>query len=108
MAEPAALPAAAVAAAAAAPLTERALAAATPASACNAGSGPVPKASPNRCSCCRKKVGLLGFTCKCGLLLCAAHRYAEAHDCSHDYASEGRARLAAANPLVQAAKVQKI
>lgn len=94
-ASPAALasPAAAPAAAEAAPA-----AAASPAE---------PKA-PTRCQKCRKKVGLTGFKCKCGQLFCGQHRYAEAHDCGFDYKSMQREKLAAANPVVQAAKVERI
>lgn len=66
-----------------------------------------PKVS-TRCNKCRKKVGLTGFKCKCGLLFCGQHRYAEAHDCGFDYKTTQREKLAAANPLVQAAKVERI
>lgn len=66
-----------------------------------------PKVS-TRCNKCRKKVGLTGFKCKCGLLFCGQHRYAEAHDCGFDYKTSQREKLAAANPLVQAAKVERI
>jgi hypothetical protein len=34
-----------------------------------------------KCDQCQKKVGLLGFDCKCGKTLCAAHRYPETHGC---------------------------
>jgi hypothetical protein len=66
-----------------------------------------PKVS-TRCNKCRKKVGLTGFKCKCGLLFCGQHRYAEAHDCGFDYKTTQREKLAAANPVVQAAKVERI
>lgn len=61
-----------------------------------------------RCQKCRKKVGLTGFKCKCGLLFCGQHRYAEAHDCGFDYKTSQREKLAAANPVVQAAKIERI
>lgn len=61
-----------------------------------------------RCQQCRKKVGLTGFKCKCGMLFCGQHRYAEAHNCSFDYKSAEREKLAANNPLVQASKVERI
>lgn len=61
-----------------------------------------------RCNKCRKKVGLTGFKCKCGLLFCGQHRYAEAHDCGYDYKTTQREKLAAANPVVQAAKIERI
>ena len=62
----------------------------------------------HRCLACKKKVGLTGFKCKCGHMFCGQHRYAESHNCTHDYKSEGRQKLADSNPVVQAAKVQKI
>lgn len=64
--------------------------------------------APTRCLSCRKKVGLTGFKCKCGELFCGQHRYPESHNCTFDYKSEGRQKLADSNPVVQAAKVQKI
>jgi hypothetical protein len=46
--------------------------------------------------------------CKCGQTFCGSHRYAEAHACTFDYKTTARERLAENNPLVQAAKVNKI
>jgi AN1-like Zinc finger/MARCKS family len=72
---------------------------------------PVTDASPekpkgkNRCYQCNKKVGLLGFECKCGRLLCAHHRQAEEHACTYDYRSEGKKKLEAANPRIAFQKV---
>mmetsp|Transcript_18178 Transcript_18178/g.46546 ORF Transcript_18178/g.46546 Transcript_18178/m.46546 type:complete len:205 (-) Transcript_18178:306-920(-) len=68
---------------------------------------PVQK-NPNRCFECNKRVGYTGFTCRCGYIYCGTHRYAEKHNCTHDYKTEGRQRLANANPLVVASKVHKI
>ncbi|ONK77757.1 uncharacterized protein A4U43_C02F10220 [Asparagus officinalis] len=62
----------------------------------------------NRCSCCRKKVGLTGFRCRCGELFCSRHRYSETHDCSFDYKALGREEISKANPLIRAAKIIKI
>ncbi|CAD5172175.1 unnamed protein product [Musa acuminata subsp. malaccensis] len=62
----------------------------------------------NRCSTCRKKVGLTGFRCRCGDLFCASHRYSDTHDCSFDYKAAGREQIAKANPLIRAAKIIKI
>lgn len=63
-----------------------------------------------RCQVCRKKVGLTGFKCRCSpcAVFCGQHRYAEAHDCSFDYKGMQREKLAAANPVVQASKVDRI
>ncbi|KAF2293610.1 hypothetical protein GH714_003360 [Hevea brasiliensis] len=41
----------------------------------------------NRCSGCRRKIGLTGFRCRCGELFCWEHRYSDRHDCSYDYNS---------------------
>ena len=67
-----------------------------------------PPKKKNRCSVCKKKVGLLGFECKCGRLLCSSHRTAEEHNCEFDYRAEGKKRLADANPLVAFSKVDGI
>ncbi|ESQ45219.1 hypothetical protein EUTSA_v10010758mg [Eutrema salsugineum] len=63
---------------------------------------------PNRCTTCRKRVGLTGFKCRCGTTFCGTHRYPEIHGCTFDFKSAGREEIAKANPLVKAAKLQKI
>ncbi|KAI5664782.1 hypothetical protein M9H77_24105 [Catharanthus roseus] len=65
-------------------------------------------AQPNRCSVCRKKVGLTGFRCRCGTTFCGTHRYPEQHGCSFDFKSMGREAIAKANPVVKADKLEKI
>ncbi|MBA0583159.1 zinc finger A20 and AN1 domain-containing stress-associated protein 5 [Gossypium raimondii] len=62
----------------------------------------------NRCSGCRKRVGLTGFRCRCGELFCADHRYSDRHDCSYDYKTVGREAIARENPVVKAAKIIKV
>lgn len=62
----------------------------------------------NRCSCCKKKVGLTGFRCRCGDLFCSEHRYSDRHACSYDYKSAGREAIARENPVVRAAKIVRI
>ncbi|KAD4584624.1 hypothetical protein E3N88_22225 [Mikania micrantha] len=69
---------------------------------------PEVKVGPNRCSTCRKRVGLTGFNCKCGNLFCSAHRYSDKHACPFDYRSAGRDAIAKANPVVKAEKLDKI
>lgn len=66
------------------------------------------QANRGRCFSCSKKVGLLGFECRCGYVYCSHHRHAADHSCSFDYASMDRERLAKANPTVAAAKVDKL
>ncbi|KAA8520258.1 hypothetical protein F0562_014514 [Nyssa sinensis] len=53
----------------------------------------------NRCSGCRRKVGLTGFRCRCGELFCADHRYSDRHDCNYDYKAAGREAIARENPV---------
>ncbi|KAJ4872368.1 Zinc finger A20 and AN1 domain-containing stress-associated protein 5 [Raphanus sativus] len=62
----------------------------------------------NRCSGCRKKVGLTGFRCRCGDMFCSEHRYSDRHDCSYDYKTAGREAIARENPVVKAAKMVKL
>ncbi|KAL0428574.1 UNVERIFIED_CONTAM: Zinc finger A20 and AN1 domain-containing stress-associated protein 8 [Sesamum latifolium] len=71
-------------------------------------SEPKPKEGPNRCTTCRKRVGLTGFNCKCGNLFCSVHRYSDKHECPFDYRTAGRDAIAKANPLVKADKLDKI
>ncbi|KAL2902249.1 Zinc finger A20 and AN1 domain-containing stress-associated protein 9 [Bienertia sinuspersici] len=65
-------------------------------------------ANNNKCKCCNKKFGFLGFKCKCGYTFCGAHRYPEEHNCEFDHKFAGKEALAKANPLVIADKLQKI
>ena len=65
-------------------------------------------ATKSRCEACRKKVGLLGFACRCGGTYCGAHRHAGAHACGFDYKASGREQIARQNPLVVASKIDKI
>ncbi|KAI3809503.1 hypothetical protein L1987_25479 [Smallanthus sonchifolius] len=62
----------------------------------------------NRCSGCKRKVGLIGFRCRCGEMFCSEHRYSDRHDCSYDYKAAGREAIARENPVVRAAKILKV
>ncbi|KAG6575680.1 Zinc finger A20 and AN1 domain-containing stress-associated protein 5, partial [Cucurbita argyrosperma subsp. sororia] len=66
------------------------------------------KREVNRCSGCRKRVGLTGFRCRCGDLFCAEHRYSDRHDCSFDYKAAGREAITRENPVVKAAKIVRV
>ncbi|XP_062115323.1 zinc finger A20 and AN1 domain-containing stress-associated protein 8-like [Humulus lupulus] len=66
------------------------------------------RGSPNRCSTCRKRIGLTGFSCRCGNLFCAAHRYSNKHNCAYDYRTAAQAAIRKANPIVKAEKLDKI
>lgn len=63
----------------------------------------------NRCSACRKRVGLSGgFVCRCSKMYCGEHRYSDRHECAFDYKKLGRERIQKDNPLIRAAKVVRI
>ncbi|GAB2276993.1 Zinc finger A20 and AN1 domain-containing stress-associated protein 8 [Dionaea muscipula] len=66
------------------------------------------KQGPNRCSTCKKRVGLTGFNCRCGDLFCSVHRYSDKHNCPFDYRTVARDAIAKANPVVKAEKLDKI
>lgn len=61
-----------------------------------------------RCWSCNKKVGLLGFKCRCDYVFCSMHRYSDKHPCPFDYKAMQKANLAKANPVIKAEKVGKI
>lgn len=60
------------------------------------------KPKKKRCNFCRKKVGVVPFTCKCDpkALFCSLHRQPEAHNCKFDWKAEGAKLLEKKNPIV--------
>ncbi|CAH8466333.1 unnamed protein product, partial [Heterobilharzia americana] len=76
----------------------------SPASTCS--SGPTTKTRP-RCAVCHKRVGLTGFSCRCGGLYCSLHRYSDAHNCSFDYRESGQEEIRRSNPQIVAKKCRK-
>lgn len=71
---------------------------------------PVPAKKPkkNRCASCKKKLGLTGFTCRCGGQFCSLHRYSDKHDCDFDYKAMGEQEISQNNPQILAQKVAKL
>lgn len=67
-----------------------------------------PPTQSTRCLSCNKKVGLMGFKCKCGSTFCRSHRYPENHECEFDFKGEGRDAIGKANPVMKTKKVDKI
>ena len=58
---------------------------------------------------CRKKLNITNsFSCRCERSFCPLHRHPESHGCTHDFKTEGRKLLEAANPLVSLPKLPKI
>jgi predicted nucleic acid binding AN1-type Zn finger protein len=62
----------------------------------------------NRCHFCNKKVGLLGFKCKCDGNYCSSHRYNTDHNCAFDYKLAEKNKLIQSNPKIIAEKLTKI
>ncbi|XWS73232.1 hypothetical protein CRYUN_Cryun02cG0109900 [Craigia yunnanensis] len=60
----------------------------------------------NRCQCCNKKVGLMGFSCRCGKVFCGVHRYPKEHSCNFDFKTADRLLLAKENPVMKADKLE--
>merc|ERR1711892_443650 len=58
------------------------------------------KKKKNRCLSCKKKLGLTGFTCRCGGLFCSIHRYSDKHECGFDYKALGAEEISKSNPVV--------
>eukprot|EP00038_Savillea_parva_P005615 m.159302 g.159302 ORF g.159302 m.159302 type:complete len:172 (-) comp11770_c0_seq1:165-680(-) len=59
-----------------------------------------------KCQVCKKKLGLLGFDCRCGHVFCSGHRHPDQHVCSVDYKEIGRDRLRRDNEAVVADKIE--
>ena len=66
------------------------------------------KVQVDKCRCfkCNRKVGLLGFNCKCGFSFCSSHRFPEHHDCQFDHAQLDKTKLAEMNKVIQPKKVE--
>ncbi|CAI0404321.1 unnamed protein product [Linum tenue] len=64
------------------------------------------KKEDKNCGSCRRRVGLLGFKCRCKKLFCSKHRYPEEHRCSFDYKGFGRRILEQQNPAVDSDKLE--
>jgi AN1-type zinc finger protein 5/6 len=61
-----------------------------------------------KCWQCNRKVGLLGFKCKCAYTFCSKHRHDTEHACDFDYKAQGRAEVAKNNPLIVKDKIIRI
>jgi predicted nucleic acid binding AN1-type Zn finger protein len=62
----------------------------------------------NRCAMCSKKVGVMGFECRCDQVFCAEHRYPHVHNCAFDVKALTKSNIAKANPKVQESKIDKL
>lgn len=71
--------------------------------------GPAPLRK-KRCTAhgCRKRVGMMGFKCRCGGVFCETHRYPETHSCEFDHKASERRKIAVDNPVIRGSKLDKI
>ena len=74
------------------------------------GKAKTPKSKKQRCAHpeCKKRVDIIGFTCKCNnnVLFCSKHL--RNHNCTFDYRKDGQKLLSVNNPVVIASKIDKI
>ena len=61
-----------------------------------------------RCWTCKRRIGLLGFECRCKYKFCGKHRYPEKHACTVDHRKRERKRLREENAVLENQKIQKI
>ena len=65
--------------------------------------------SKSRCNQCNSKINITNsIECKCGKLLCMAHRLFNAHECSIDYKEKDKKILEKNNPKIVAEKIIKL
>lgn len=61
-----------------------------------------------RCAACHKRLGLMGFKCRCGEQFCQVHRYPEEHQCPFDRKAAERSKLKDENPVVLSDKIERV
>ncbi len=64
----------------------------------------------NKFNCwkCDKKVGYLGFKCKCNYIFCGPHRHFADHDCDYDFKKADREKFLNHDYTVENKKINKI
>ncbi|MBA0687022.1 hypothetical protein Goari_014585 [Gossypium aridum] len=60
----------------------------------------------NMCESCNRKLGLMGFTYRCGRVFCQFDRYPLEHSCDYDFKKAGRQSLAKENPVIRGDKLK--
>ena len=68
----------------------------------------VKKTKKKRCPICNKKLGLLPYTCKCGLDFCVSHIQPELHNCKYDHKKDAIELLNCKMIKVTNQKIEKI
>ncbi|KAJ4461715.1 putative AN1-type zinc finger protein 5 [Paratrimastix pyriformis] len=79
---------------------------------------PAPEASPasgeppesDRCFFCKKRIGLMAFSCSCGNNFCTKHRFPDSHNCPAHLAAKlaAKSRLTEAMPALEGTKIERI
>ena len=59
----------------------------------------------NRCRSYNKKVGFIGFSCRCGAVFYGRHRFADEHSCTFDFNKANCQLLVKQNLLVKVDKL---
>jgi hypothetical protein len=63
------------------------------------------KSKKARCCVCKKKIGLIVMTCKCGKKTCINHMYPSLHNCKYDFKTEAKNLLIKKNPTIVSDKI---
>ena len=62
-----------------------------------------------KCFHCKKKCGLINFSCECGKTFCGMHRYPHSHNCSSSVKKEKNIKiLENNNPKIMCTKISAI
>lgn len=72
------------------------------------GAGKKNTGKTQRCYACRRKVGYLGFECRCLRVFCEQHRIPDAHQCPFDYKRHHQNKLKKENRALRQKKLHKL
>lgn len=63
-----------------------------------------------KCYLCKKKVGYMGFTCKCNHIYCQKHRFSHSHNCTllSETKQKAKEKIELTNPKIDYQKVEKL
>jgi hypothetical protein len=69
---------------------------------------PVKQEDKSRCLNCKRKVGVMGFDCKCQGIFCKNCRMPEKHECDFDFKEVHQKRLEKANPTIKSSNFERV
>ena len=61
-----------------------------------------------KCQVCKKKCGMIHFTCRCGDIFCVKHQLPHSHNCQFDNQVRIQKELQTNNPKIEHSKLIKI